>query len=92
MRRFRSFIVLFLSGIVVTVCGQFFGWWNVPIQGMEHIPSYQARKEKAEMEKKIRWGEVGPDGEPRVSEAFNNTAAQRRSEVLRSGGGIEDLR
>ena len=44
------------------------------------------------MEKKIRWGEVGPDGEPRVSEAFNNTAAQRRSEVLRSGGGIEDLR
>ena len=50
-RKIKTFIVLLLVIPVFVVCGQFFGWWNLPVPGLEFVPSYKAKKMAREAER-----------------------------------------
>ncbi len=78
----RSFIVLFFSGLVVMVCGQFFGWWNLNLPGMEHIPSYQEKRETAEARRSaLRRASGVEDEHGNLTESANNDI-ERRARAL----------
>ena len=90
----KSLITLILSSIVVFFCGNFFGWWKVPVPGLEGMPTYHQRRDVREakrMERRRRVGlEDDEDGEGKGK--LTNKHAKRRAEALRNGGGINDVR
>jgi len=81
----KSFITLLIAGSVLFASGQFFGWWNAPIPGVERIPSYEARKNTREAKRMAMRKAAGLDKKMVDDETSD---AQRRSNALRNGGGL----
>lgn len=90
----KSATTLFLTGLVLLVCGQFFGWWSVSIPGMEAVPSYHERRTAREAERSARRQANGLEDENGNSlsseEERRQAEVRRRSNALRNGGGVGD--
>lgn len=70
------------------VCGNYFGWWMAPVPGLEMMPTYEQRKMVRENQRAARRRAVGMDDE-NGEKVLDNKDAKRRSEALKTGGGIK---
>lgn len=83
----KSTITLLLVGAVTLVCGNYFGWWMAPIPGLEMMPTYEQKKTVRENQLKARRKLAGLEDEEGEN-VLDNQDAKRRSEALRTGGGL----
>lgn len=84
----KSFVTLFLAGLVLFVSGQFFGWWNAPIPGVDRIPSYEERKNAREAIGSLNRRRAGLEDENgnAIENNRNSLNARRRTQALEEGG------
>ncbi len=73
--------------MVLLVSGQYFGWWNAPLPGIERVPSYEARKNQREAERSARRRESGLEDEE-GNAIETDSVGRRRSQALSQGSQV----
>ena len=79
----KSILVLLLAGSVTMVCGQYFGWWQAPIPGLERVPSYETRRDSREQVRAERRQLNGI--EDKDGKKITNEDTKRREASLKAG-------
>lgn len=79
----KSFLTLLVAGVVTVISGQYFGWWQLSLPGLEMVPSYQAKRDAREDERSARRRLNGMEDEDGKSISDKDT--KRRANALKEG-------